>query len=183
MHRGYTADRYLERLADARRHIPDLAVSTDIIVGFPGETEADFEQTLEVTAAAGYDFAYTFIFSPRPGTEAADLEADFVDPAVAGERFERLRAVVERSALQRHEARVGMVEEVLVEGPSKKDPSVLAGRTRQNKLVHFTPPTPLRTGSYATVEITHGAPHHLLGNFVELVAEPTHRRRIPVEAL
>jgi len=183
MHRGYTADRYLERLADARRHIPDLAVSTDIIVGFPGETAADFEQTLEVTAAAGYDFAYTFIFSPRPGTEAADLEADFVDPTVAGERFERLRAVVERSALQRHEARVGMVEEVLVEGPSKKDPSVLAGRTRQNKLVHFTPSTPLRTGSYATVEIIHGAPHHLLGNFVELIAEPTHRRRIPVEAL
>ena len=94
MHRGYTADRYLERLADARRHIPDLAVSTDIIVGFPGETEADFEQTLEVTAAAGYDFAYTFIFSPRPGTEAADLEAEFVDPAVAGERFERLEPLL-----------------------------------------------------------------------------------------
>ena len=183
MHRGYTADRYLERLADGRRAVADLAVSTDIIVGFPGETEADFQRTMEVAAAAEYDYAYMFIFSPREGTEAAGMEADFVDPAVVGERFQRLRVVVERSALLKHEARVGRVEEVLVEGPSKRDPSVTSGRTRQNKLVHFTPPSPLRTGSYATVEITHGAPHHLIGNFVELTAEPTHRLRIPVAAL
>ncbi len=96
MHRGYTGERYLERLAQARATIPDLAVSTDIIVGFPGETEEDFERTLEVAAAAEYDYAYTFIFSPREGTEAAAMEADFVDPKVAGERFERLRVVVER---------------------------------------------------------------------------------------
>ena len=125
MHRGYTAERYLDRLADARRAIDDLAVSTDIIVGFPGETEADFERTLEVAAAAEYDYAYTFLFSPREGTEAATMEADFVDAAVAGERFQRLRLVVERAALRRHEARVGRIEEVLVEGPSKRDPSVL----------------------------------------------------------
>ena len=182
MHRGYTAERYLERLADARRHVPDLAVSTDIIVGFPGETDDDFERTLEVTAAAEYDYAYTFIFSPRPGTEAAAMEAEFVDPAVAGERFQRLRVVVERSALAKHLARVGRVEEVLVEGPSKKDPSVLSGRTRQNKLVHFTPPHPLRLGTYATVEVTSAAPHHLMGQFVEVLAEPAHKRRIPVAA-
>ncbi len=182
MHRGYTGARYLERLAEARRHIADLAVSTDIIVGFPGETDDDFERTLEVAAAAEYDYAYTFIFSPRPGTEAAEMEAQFVDPAVAGERFQRLRIVVERSALAKHQARVGMVEEVLVEGPSKKDPSVLSGRTRQNKLVHFTPPTPLRVGTYATVEVTSAAPHHLMGRFVEVVAEPAHKRRIPVLA-
>ncbi|MGB7880461.1 MAG: tRNA (N6-isopentenyl adenosine(37)-C2)-methylthiotransferase MiaB, partial [Ilumatobacteraceae bacterium] len=120
MHRGYTSERYLSRLAEARSAIDDLAVSTDIIVGFPGETEADFEQTLEVAAAAEYDYAYTFLFSPREGTEAASMEADFVDPVVAGERFERLRLVVERSALRRHEARVGRIEEVLVEGPSKR---------------------------------------------------------------
>ena len=96
MHRGYTAERYLARLADARRAISDLAVSTDIIVGFPGETDDDFERTLEVAAAAEFDYAYTFIFSPRPGTEAAAMEADFVDPAVAGERFQRLRVVIER---------------------------------------------------------------------------------------
>jgi len=183
MHRGYTAERYLTRLADARATIPDLAVSTDIIVGFPGETEADFQRTMEVAAAAEYDYAYMFIFSPREGTEAATMEGDFVDPAVVGERFGRLRIVVERAALARHEARVGRIEEVLVEGPSKRNPSVTSGRTRQNKLVHFTPPSPLRTGSYASVEITHGAPHHLLGNFVELLAEPTHRLRIPVAAL
>ncbi len=80
MHRGYTAERYLDKLAAARAAIDDLAVSTDIIVGFPGETADDFERTLEVAAAAEYDFAYTFIFSPRPGTEAARMEAQFVDP-------------------------------------------------------------------------------------------------------
>jgi tRNA-2-methylthio-N6-dimethylallyladenosine synthase len=180
MHRGYTAERYLDRLAEARRVVPDLAVSTDIIVGFPGETDDDFERTLEVAAAAEYDYAYTFIFSPRPGTEAAEMTERFVDPGVAGDRFARLRLVIERSALRRHEARIGRTEEVLVEGPSKKDPSVLSGRTRQNKLVHFAPPSPVRTGSYATVEITAAAPHHLAGRFVELVAEPTHKLRIPV---
>ncbi len=183
MHRGYTAERYLERLAQGRRAVPDLAVSTDIIVGFPGETQDDFERTLEVAAAAEYDYAYMFIFSPRAGTEAAAMGADFVDPVVAGERFQRLRLVVERSALRRHEARVGRIEEVLVEGPSKRNPDVLSGRTKQNKLVHFTPPYPIRTGSYATVAVTRGAPHFLEGTFVELLAEPTHVVRIPVAAL
>ncbi len=182
MHRGYTAERYLDRLAEARRVVPDLAVSTDLIVGFPGETDDDFERTLEVVAAAELDDAYTFIFSPRPGTEAAAMQDRFVDPAVAGERFERLRVVVERSALAKSRARIGRVEEVLVEGPSKKDPSVLSARTRQNRLVHFTPPAPLRTGSYATVEITDAAPHFLRGRFVDLVAEPAHVVRIPVVA-
>ena len=183
MHRGYTAERYLDRLAEARATIPDLAVSTDIIVGFPGETEDDFERTLEVAAAAEYDYAYTFIYSPRPGTEAAEAVDDFVDAEVARDRFERLRVVVERSALARHEARVGRVEEVLVEGPSKRDPSVTSGRTRQNKLVHFTPPQPLRAGSYATVEVTRGAPHFLEGHFVDLISEAAHRTRIPVLSL
>ncbi|MEP7203829.1 MAG: tRNA (N6-isopentenyl adenosine(37)-C2)-methylthiotransferase MiaB [Ilumatobacteraceae bacterium] len=182
MHRGYTAQRYLQRLAAGRAVIDDLAVSTDIIVGFPGETDDDFAATLEVAAAAEYDYAYTFVFSPRPGTEAAEMIGKFVEPAVAAERFQRLRVVVERSALAKHEARVGRIEEVLVEGPSKKDPSVLSGRTRQNKLVHFTPTQPLRAGSYATVEITHGAPHHLIGEFVELLTEPMHKRRIAVLA-
>ena len=183
MHRGYTAARYLERLAEARRTIPELAVSTDIIVGFPGETDTDFTGTLEVAAEARFDDAFTFIFSPRPGTEAATMERHFVDPAVAGERFDRLRVVIERSALASNEARVGQIEEVLVEGPSRKDPSVLAARTPQHRLVHFTPPSPLRAGTYATVEVTGAAPHHLTGRFVELVAEPVHRTRIPVAAL
>jgi tRNA-2-methylthio-N6-dimethylallyladenosine synthase len=182
MHRGYTAERYLERLADARRLMPDLAVSTDIIVGFPGETEADFERTLEVAAAARFDFAFTFIFSPRPGTEAAAMEADFVDPAVAAVRFDRLKAVVERSALLTHRERIGRIEEVLVEGPSRKDAGITTGRTRQNKLVHFASPTPLRAGAYANVAIVSAAPHHLGGELVEILAPPAHRVRIPVVA-
>ena len=182
MHRGYTAERYLERLVQARAAVADLAVSTDIIVGFPGETEADHQRTLEVAAAAEYDYAYTFVFSPREGTEAAEMVDRFVDPAVVAERFQRLRIVVEHSALRKHQDRVGRIEEVVVEGPSKKDPSVVSGRTRQNKLVHFTPTQPLRPGSYAMVEVTSAAPHHLMGRFVELVAEPLHKRRIPVLA-
>ncbi len=183
MHRGYTADRYLEKLGQARRLIPDLAVSTDIIVGFPGETDADFAGTMDVAAAAEYDYAYMFIFSPRSGTEAATMEADFVDPATTKDRFQRLRIVVEHAALRRHQARVGRVEEVLVEGPSKRNADVISGRTRQNKLIHFAPPYSIRTGSYATVEVTRAAPHHLEGQFVELLAEPTHKLRIPVAAL
>jgi tRNA-2-methylthio-N6-dimethylallyladenosine synthase len=179
MHRGYTAERYLERLAAARRAIPDLAVTTDLIVGFPGETDAEFERTLEVVAAAEYDSAYTFIFSPRPGTEAATMTEHFVAPEVVTDRFERLCVVVERSGLAKHEARVGRVEEVLVEGPSRKDPSVLSGRTRQNKLVHFAA-GPLRAGTYATVRVTSAAPHHLRGELVEVVATPTHRTRLPL---
>ena len=157
MPRGYTAERYLERLTEARRQVSDLAVSTDIIVGFPGETDDDFARTLEVAAAAEYDYAYTFIFSPRDGTEAATMVDQFVDPATVSERFARLRVVVERSALLKHEARIGRVEEVLIEGPSKKDPGVISGRTRQNKLVHFPHAEPIRVGSYANVLVTGAA--------------------------
>jgi tRNA-2-methylthio-N6-dimethylallyladenosine synthase len=180
MHRGYTAERYLERLVQARASVADLAVSTDIIVGFPGETDDDFARTLEVAAAAEYDYAYTFIFSPRDGTEAATMADRFVDPAVVAERFERLRVVVERSAIAKHRDRIGRVEEVLVEGPSRKDPAVLTGRTRQNKLVHFRPGQPVRTGAYATVEVTGAAPHHLTGELVDVISEPTHKRRLDV---
>jgi tRNA-2-methylthio-N6-dimethylallyladenosine synthase len=181
MHRGYTAARYLERLADARAAMPDLAVTTDLIVGFPGETDDDFERTLEVVAAAEYDSAYTFIYSPRPGTEAADRVDEFVDPAVVGERFDRLRVVVERSALAKHQARVGRVEEILIEGPSKKDPRVISGRTAQNKLVHVPGADPgLRPGAFADVRIVYGGPHFLKGELVEVTARPRHRTRIPV---
>ncbi len=182
MHRGYTADRYLQRLAEARTAIADLAVSTDIIVGFPGETEADFELTLQAAAAAEFDFAFTFIFSPRPGTEAATMQQLFVDPAVAGQRFDRLKAVVERSALRKHQDRIGRTEELLIEGPSRKDPEIMTGRTRQNKLVHFPSPTVMRAGSYVSVEIVSAAPHHLGGRFVDFISEPMHKVRIPVVA-
>ncbi len=182
MHRGYTAERYLERLADARAAMADLAVTTDLIVGFPGETEADFADTLALAAEASYDSAYQFIYSPRPGTEAAELVDAFVDPAVVADRFERLKVVLERSALERHEARIGRVEEVVVEGPSRRDPSVHSGRTGQNKLVHFPVERPIRVGSYAEVLVTGAAPHFLRGELVAVTAAPRHRTRIPVSA-
>jgi tRNA-2-methylthio-N6-dimethylallyladenosine synthase len=182
MHRGYTAERYLQRLADARAQIADLAVTTDIIVGFPGETEDDFERTLEVAAAAAYDSAYTFQFSPRPGTEAATMTDAFVPADVVADRFERLKVVVERSALARHRDRIGRVEEVIVEGPSRKDPSVLSGRTRQGKLVHFPSETAIAAGAYAEVRVDAGAPHHLRGELLVVTARPRHKTRIPVAA-
>jgi tRNA-2-methylthio-N6-dimethylallyladenosine synthase len=149
-------------------------------VGFPGETDDDFDATLEVVAAAGYDSAYTFIYSPRPGTEAAERVEDFVPPAVVAERFERLRHVLDRSGLARHEARIGQDEEVVVEGPSRKDPGVLTGRTRQNKLVHFSSPAPIKPGSYAVVRVTGAAPHHLRGDLLEVTAPAVHKTRLPL---
>ena len=182
MRRGYTADRYLSRLAAARAVVDDLAVTTDLIVGFPGETEDDFAETLAVVAEAEFDSAYTFIFSPRPGTRAAAMKDAFVPADVVADRFERLRQVVERSALRRNQARVGRTEEVLVEGPSRREPAVLTGRTRQGKLVHFAPwdgdgPAP---GAFCDVEVNRAAPHHLFGSLVRVTATPAHRRRIPV---
>ncbi len=182
MHRGYTAERYLERLAAARAGIEGLAVTTDIIVGFPGETDRDAEATLEVAAEAGFDGAFTFVYSPRPGTEAAELTDRFVPREVAVARMERLRAVVERSSRLANLARIGAVEEVLVEGPSRRDPSRLSGRTRQNRLVHFEPGQPIRAGSYASVEVVDATITHLRGRLVEVLAGPTHRVRIPVSA-
>ena len=181
MHRGYTAERYLERLASARAAVDDLAVTTDIIVGFPGETDDDFERTLEVAAAADYDAAYTFVFSPRPGTEAAEMVDDFVPAEVVQERMQRLVEVVEASGERRHAARVGRVEDVLVEGPSKRNDAVWSGRTRQNKLVHFDPAPEMRSGELVTVEITKAADHWLAGSLVDRVRPAPRRRiRIPV---
>jgi len=185
MRRGYTASRYLERLAAARAAIDDLAVTSDIIVGFPGETEDDFEDTLAVCAEAGFDSAYTFIFSPRPGTRAAALEDDFVPAEVIAERFDRLKTVVDRSALARHQARVGRLEEVLVEGVSRRDPDMLTGRTRQGKLVHFPADAGAGgaapdAGALGLVTVTAGHPHHLTGRLEKVTARPRHRVRIPV---
>jgi len=137
MHRGYTAARYLQRLDAARAAIPDLAVTTDIIVGFPGETDTDFEQTLSLAEEVGYDGAFTFIFSPRRGTEAASLP-DGVAHEVKVARMDRLVEVIQRRARERAERFVGRTLEVLVEGPSRTDPARLRGRSRHNKVVNFT---------------------------------------------
>ncbi len=183
MRRGYTAERYLERLRAAREAVGDLAVTTDIIVGFPGETDEDFERTLEVVAEAEYDSAYTFIYSPRPGTEAAGWPEQFVPSEVCAERFERLRRVVERSALRKHEGRVGRIEQVLVEGPSKKGvPGTMSGRTRQNKLVHFQGEG-ARPGAIVEVLVEGAAPHFLRGKMERLCSSPRHRTLIPVTSI
>ncbi len=183
MHRGYTAERYLDRLAAVRAAVGDLAVTTDLIVGFPGESHDDFQRTLEVVAEAEFDSAYTFIYSPRPGTEAAARTEDFVAPEVVAERFARLRIVVEHSALAKHQARVGRVEEVLIEGPSKRDATVVSGRTGHNKLVHLAGAPALTAGTFVTARITRAAPHFLTGELVEVTAPPRHRTRIPVVAI
>ncbi len=190
MRRGYTSERYLERLRSARAAVEDLAVSTDIIVGFPGETEADFVQTLEVAAEARYDSAFTFIFSPRPGTAAAEMGDRFVPHDVSVDRYERLRRVIERSSRLANEARIGRIEEVVVEGPSKKDPAVTTGRSRRNTLVHFPSPPggAPQPGTYARVEVTAAAANFLQGALVDIESRPAlagsdsspGRRRIPV---
>jgi len=177
MHRGYTARRYLERLAAARAAVRDLAVTTDLIVGFPGETDDDFQATLDVVEEAGYDAAYTFVFSSRPGTEAAAWTDQFIPAEVSAERMARLTESVERSALAHHSARVGKVEEVLVEGPSKKDASLTTGRTRQNKLVHFAGEG-LAAGVYVEVRVESAAPHYLRGTLVSPAGDGA--RRIPL---
>ena len=136
MRRTYDAERYLRLVDRLRAAIPDLALGTDIIVGFPGETEADFTETLRVVEAVRYDSAFTFIYSPRHGTEAAGMP-DQVPEDEKHERLERLVEVVQRIAAERNADRVGRVEEVLVEGASRTDASLLRGRTRRNTTVNF----------------------------------------------
>jgi tRNA-2-methylthio-N6-dimethylallyladenosine synthase len=137
MRRTYSRERYLDRIALIREHVPDCAITTDIIVGFPGETEADFEQTLALAEEVGYDGAFTFIYSPRRGTEAADMP-DHVSHETKVARMERLVEVVQRRARERAQRFVGRRLEVLVEGPSRTDPDRLRGRSRHNKVVNFS---------------------------------------------
>jgi tRNA-2-methylthio-N6-dimethylallyladenosine synthase len=137
MRRTYSRERYLSLVERLRAAIPDLALGTDVIVGFPGETEVDFCETLEVVEAVGFDSAFTFVYSPRVGTEAAEMP-DQVPEELKRERMERLVEVVQRGAAVRNEGRVGLVEEVLVEGPSRTDPALLRGRTRRNTTVNVT---------------------------------------------
>jgi len=136
MRRTYNRERYLDRVAMIREHVPDCAITTDIIVGFPGESDADFEETMEVVEQVRYDSAFTFVFSPRRGTLAAELE-DALPHDIKRERMGQLVEAVQRHAAERAQRFVGRTVEVLVEGPSRTDPSRLRGRTRHNKTVHF----------------------------------------------
>jgi tRNA-2-methylthio-N6-dimethylallyladenosine synthase len=156
MNRHYTRESYLELVGRLRAAMPDIALSSDIIVGFPGETEDDFDATLDVVTRAGYDQVFTFIYSPRKGTPAASM-VDPVPGEVTQERFERLVALVHSLALENNRKLVGSLQEVLFEGPSKRNPSLLTGRTPGNKVVHveLAPREESRewAGRFATVRI------------------------------
>ncbi|WP_328470203.1 tRNA (N6-isopentenyl adenosine(37)-C2)-methylthiotransferase MiaB [Streptomyces sp. NBC_00448] len=165
MRRSYRQDRYLGIIEKVRAAMPDAAITTDIIVGFPGETEEDFEQTLEVVRQARFAQAFTFQYSKRPGTPAAEMDGQ-IPKAVVQQRYERLVALQEEISWEENKKQVGRTLEVLVaEGEGRKDDAThrLSGRAPDNRLVHFArPEQEVRPGDMATVEITYGAPHHLL---------------------
>jgi len=161
MRRTYSRERYMDRVALIREHVPDASLTTDIIVGFPGETEADFEETLEVAEQVGYDGAFTFVFSPRRGTTAAELTEGLVPHPVKVQRMERLLEIVQRRARERAQRFVGRTVEVLVEGPSRTDPDRLRGRTRHNKAVNFAGLA--AAGELTEVEITAATSQTLSG--------------------
>jgi tRNA-2-methylthio-N6-dimethylallyladenosine synthase len=167
MRRTYNRERYMDRVALIREHVPDCSLTTDIIVGFPGETDADFEETLEVAEEVGYDSAFTFIFSPRRGTLAADLP-DQLPHGVKRERMGRLVEVVQRRATERAQRFVGRTVEVLVEGPSRTDPDKLRGRTRHNKTVNFHGAA--RPGDLAEVQVESATSTTLAGEEVRVAA-------------
>jgi tRNA-2-methylthio-N6-dimethylallyladenosine synthase len=167
MRRTYDRDRYVRLVERLRAAIPGLALGTDVIVGFPGETEDDFHATLEVVEEVRYESAYTFIYSPRHGTEAAALP-DQVPEDVKHRRLERLVEAVQRIAADRNAERVGLVEEVLVEGPSRTDPAKLRGRTRRNTTVNFDGRA--HAGELVAVEIKAATSTTLAGRQAALVA-------------
>jgi tRNA-2-methylthio-N6-dimethylallyladenosine synthase len=167
MRRTYSRERYLQLADEMRAAISDLALTTDLIVGFPGETHEDFEQTVTAVEAVGYDSAFTFVFSPRRGTEAATMPEQ-VPEELKRERIEHLVEVVQRVAERRNRERIGRVEEVLVEGPSRTDQSVLRGRTRRNTTVNFSGVA--KAGELVSVEIEGGTSTTLRGTAVAAVA-------------
>ncbi|MDQ3538922.1 MAG: tRNA (N6-isopentenyl adenosine(37)-C2)-methylthiotransferase MiaB [Actinomycetota bacterium] len=172
MQRSYRTRRYLELVAEARETIPGVAISTDIIVGFPGETEDDFADTLAVTSRARFDSAFTFEYSRRPGTAAVELDGH-VDPAVVNARYRKLAALTRELAAAGNARQVGTVAELLIEGPSKTDPRKVSGRTRTNRLVHVPAGADSRVGSLVNVRLTHAASYYLLGKVVaDRAAEP-----------
>jgi tRNA-2-methylthio-N6-dimethylallyladenosine synthase len=176
MRRAYRREKYLGILERVRSAIPGAAITTDIIVGFPGESERDFEDTLDLVRQARFAGAFTFQYSPRPGTPAADMDGQ-VPAAVVGERYERLAALIGEICLAENEAFVGREVEVLVaEGEGRKDGATqrMSGRARDNRLVHFTPAgTAPRPGDMVTTVVTRAAPHYLIADGVPLARRRT----------
>jgi tRNA-2-methylthio-N6-dimethylallyladenosine synthase len=164
MNRNYTRESYLSLIRYMREKMPDIAISTDIIVGFPGETEEDFQQTLELAKEVRYDSAFTFLYSPRPGTPAAEYE-DQIPEAVKHERFNRLVEIMNGISAEKNAAYVGRVCKVLVDGPDKKAKGMLSGRTEEFKLVNFEGPEVI-TGQTVEVEITGSNTFSLIGKML-----------------
>jgi len=161
MSRGHTALEYKDKIRRLRRVRPDIAISSDFIVGFPGETETDFETTMRLIEEVGFDQSFSFIYSPRPGTPAADF-ADDVDHATKQQRLARLQQRINHQAQAISRRMVGEVHRVLVEGPSRKDPAQLSGRTQNNRVVNFSAPDGL-IGELVEVLITEALPNSLRG--------------------
>jgi tRNA-2-methylthio-N6-dimethylallyladenosine synthase len=176
MRRSYRSERYLGIIDRVREAMPHAAITTDIIIGFPGETEEDFQATVEVAKAARFASAFTFQYSPRPGTPAATM-ADQIAPEVVSDRYRRLSEVVEETAWSENRALVGTSVELLVaEGEGRKDDVTarLSGRARDNRLVHFTPGDEIpRPGDVVTAEITYAAPHHLVSDIPTAIVRRT----------
>jgi tRNA-2-methylthio-N6-dimethylallyladenosine synthase len=176
MRRSYRQERYLGIIDRVRSAMPDAAISTDIIVGFPGETEEDFEQTLHVVREARFAQAFTFQYSKRPGTPAATMDGQ-VPKEVVQERYERLVALQEEISWEENKKQVGRTLGVLVaEGEGRKDDRTarLSGRAPDNRLVHFArPDEPVRPGDVVSVEVSYAAPHHLLAEQPPLAVRRT----------
>jgi tRNA-2-methylthio-N6-dimethylallyladenosine synthase len=170
MNRGYTRERYLDLVAEIRTAVPEMAFSTDLIVGFPGETEADFEQTLDMVERVGYDNAFVFRFSRRPGVPAATLP-DQVPEDVKAYRNARLLEATARTAAARARALAGRSVEVLVDGASRRDPRELSGRTRCNRVVNFDGQGRVAVGDLARLRVTEALAHSLRGTLAELPEE------------
>jgi tRNA-2-methylthio-N6-dimethylallyladenosine synthase len=170
MNRGYTRERYLELVAQIRDAVPEMAFSTDLIVGFPGESEADFAQTLEMVERVGYDNVFVFRFSRRPGTPAAAMP-DQVSDDVKADRNTRLLQAAERVSAGRSQRLVGRMVEVLVDGTSKKNAGELSGRTRCNRVVNFDGQGHASVGELASVRIDQALPHSLRGTLASRLEE------------
>ena len=173
MKRGYTALEYKQKVRRLRAVRPDISLSSDFIVGFPGETDRDFEQTMNLIAEVGFDQSFSFIYSRRPGTPAASLPDD-VPQAIKQQRLALLQRRIDQQALGISRGMVGTVQRVLVEKPSKKDPSRLAGRTENMRWVNFDGPAGLLNG-FADVRVTEALPNSLRGRLVGPVEVPAPR--------
>lgn len=166
MKRNHTALEYKSRIRKLRAAVPEMCISSDFIVGFPGETDKDFEQTLKLIEEVGFDFSYSFVYSARPGTPAADL-ADDTPEELKKQRLQILQARINQQGFEISRRMVGSTQRILVTDYSKKDPGMLQGRTENNRIVNFRCDNPLLIGQFATVHIEDALPHSLRGTLLD----------------